>query len=333
MKINDSIPKEDLPDKGRFNDWMVMINGIERINNLQVDMPYYKFIDIPKEAPIENEVKSIKQTSVEKEKVKQLNRTIDKVKSRFVEWVLEWNRYNQEDESLKQWEILNEKYINLNKAISIVKKFYLKHIELINDCFPILMPKKPSNVFVTNKIIVTEVSDRPPPGIIVTKNIPPVTPVPGSAILNVSEPGSSFNMPENSSNSDPFKIKETRPDLSFQSVLFPSQSINVPTSSPHSPPPPPPPPSPPPPPQASQYASYYSSNQINQMNLINQLNQINQLNHMNQINQNNWQSHPAMNLFTNPDVYTTLLKLRGYGLMDPGSFAEKVLNLIEQSKK
>jgi len=329
MKLGDSLAKSDLPPNGKFNEWMGKISGIERNDTVQVDMPFYKISSIPLSvSPISTTLSTtiLKQTN-KSELDNKLQRTVNRVKAKYDDWVVEWNKFNTEDPSIDQWNKLNDSYTDLNKKIQTIKNFFNRHQDLIKDYHPNNMPKKPSDTLVYT-----------------IGSIKPIEP-----ILSIEEP-------------KPFeeiKIEEPKPILYFNSSLFPDSVL--PFS--HLPPPPPSslPPPPPPPPSQPSYLSPNVSIQTTLQSCLYKPNQptypsyspMNVFDNVN--NQSNLfpkspsvlsqQSQPQsfppppppqpnqLNLLNDTILYDTLIKLRNYGLMEPGSLAEKALIIIQQMRK
>jgi len=315
MKLGDCISKENLPPSGKFNEWMSMIKELVRDDTIQVDMPYYSFpkqtipvsqpkINLPAVSPI---------VVNQSESDKKLHRTINRVKVKYEDWVVEWNKFNTEDPSIEQWNKLYEKYNDLNKKIQTIKNFFSRHQELIKEYHPINMPKKPSDTIVYN-VTKTE-----------PVKIEPVKIEPVKIELVKTE----------------LIFEEPKPTLQLHSYLFPNTYLSP--SHPHSIPPPPPPPPPPglphPPPGLAppglpslsqslhQYSENIYSNVHNNSNLFPK-----------SYEHPNDQFKPQipneyMNIFENKDLYFTLVKLRNYGLMESNSLAEKAFILFEQNKK
>jgi hypothetical protein len=307
MKIGDVLPKEDLPPYGKFNDWMSMISGIERNNTMQVDMPYYKLNNISKTSNNTSNTNNSNLTKSENESMRKLDRTVQRVKNKYEEWVIEWNKFNTENPSIEQWNILYERYNDLNKKIQTVRNFFAKHIHLIKDYQPKLMPKKPSDKLVYD-----------------IKSIKPIEEIKVEPVVSH------------------IKAPEPRPNLEFSSSLFPNTSSShppiynsYPQSSPiqsnYSLPLPDVPPKPQYIPQqnASLYKPIYNEPFYkNEPVFLNESQLSSSLFPGTQIP--NYSSSNINNIFSNPDLYNTLIKLRGYGLMEPNSLAEKALILIEQ---
>jgi len=98
MKLGDSLAKSDLPPNGKFNEWMGKISGIERNDTVQVDMPFYKISSIPLSvSPISTTLSTtiLKQTN-KSELDNKLQRTVNRVKAKYDDWVVEWNKFKSE---------------------------------------------------------------------------------------------------------------------------------------------------------------------------------------------------------------------------------------------
>jgi hypothetical protein len=313
MKLGDCISKENLPPSGKFNEWMSMIKELVRDDTIQVDMPYYSF---PKQSnPVPQPKINVLAVSPivvnQSESDKKLHRTINRVKAKYEDWVIEWNKFNTEDPSIEQWNKLYEKYNDLNKKIQTIKNFFSRHQELIKEYLPINMPKKPSDSIVYNVTKIEPIKIEP---------------------VKIDQVKTDLI------------IEEPKPTLLLPSYLFPNTYL--PPSHLHPIPPPPsslapppglPPPSslaPPPglpPPITSQPLHHYSeniySNVHNNSNLFPKSYEHPHDQFKPQI------PNEYMNIFENKDLYFTLVKLRNYGLMESNSLAEKAFILFEQNKK
>ena len=334
MKLGDSLSKENLPPSGKFNEWMGMIKELVRDDTIQVDMPHYSFakqnvsVPQPKNDSFAKQNVSVPQLKQnipvvspivinQLESDTKLKRTINRVKVKYEEWVIEWNIFNTENPSIEQWNKLNERYNDLNKKIQTIKNFFGRHQDLIKEYYPNNMPKKPSDTLVYNVIKAEEIKTEP----IETEEI--------KTELIFDKSKIDFPLPISSN-----------PPLFSNSYLFPNSSLPLP--------PLPPPPTPPPPPSLpSPFSSHHSlltSQSLQQYPTYSPINSEDIFMNNNSNLFPKSYEHPKdnfipqipneySNIFDNRDLYNTLLKLRNYGLMEQGSLAEKALILFEQNKK
>jgi hypothetical protein len=315
MKIGDSIPKEHLPPSGKFNDWMSHITNIERNDKIQVDMPYYSLLKT--NVSVSQQRNDSLSKPVESDSPKsnsdtdnKLQRTINRVKTKYEEWVVEWNKFNTEDPSIDQWNILHDRYNDLNKKIQTIKNFFGRHQNLVKQYHPNDMPKRPSDTLVYQ--------------------------IPSKMNEIKTEPINNVEIKTDYSNT-----------LFSHSSYFSASPLSSPPP-PISPPPPPPPP-PPQSAVTYKYSSqlfpdtaYSPITQFNNLNLFDNNNVNNQSNLLrpppglsmySSVPTHNPIPITTSNIFDNKDLYDTLVKLRNYGLMERGSLSEKALILFEQNKK
>jgi hypothetical protein len=348
MKLGDMISNENLPPKGKFNDWMMLISGIVKDDTMQVDMPYYKLIKpeqvqvpvvvpvvvpvaVPVAVPVSEVIKSTNHSDLDSKIIK----TVNRVKTKHSEWIVAWNKFNTEEPSIEQWEILHERYTDLNKKIQTVKNFYGKNINLIKEYYPNNMPKRPSDTLVYQ--ITPKVENKTEP--IINSTPPPITPIPGSLKDEIFINTSISNLPQPPGLLQPIQqnnllpqvqqnnllptiqslVTETRPQpMSYNSILFPSSSPQPSV------------------PLINQYTTNYQASQFssnNGLNIFESTKPIPNLFQSQSQSQLPIPTLPPSNIFDNKDMYITLLKLRNYGLMERGTLAEKALILIEQNIK
>ena len=124
-----NIPKQFYPPKGQFNKWMSSIKNLEKNDNKDKDMPFYKWKEDKPSLEINSNVKLI----------------IDNIKTTFILWQKKIKFFRYPQHNMRMWNKLHSIFTENNNYKKIIQDNFPNYIDSIKIYCIDKMPEKPTN--------------------------------------------------------------------------------------------------------------------------------------------------------------------------------------------
>ena len=135
-----NIPKEFYPPKGQFNKWMSSIKNLEKNNNKDKDMPFYKWKEDKPSLEINSNVKLI----------------IDNIKKTFTLWQKKIKFFRYPQHNMRMWNKLHSIFTENNNYKKIIQDNFPNLTDSIEIYCIDKMPEKPTNFKLDKTNIVNQ---------------------------------------------------------------------------------------------------------------------------------------------------------------------------------
>lgn len=123
-----NIPKQYHPPKGQFNKWMSSIKNLEKNDNKDKDMPFYKW---------KEDVTTLENDS-------NLEQIIDNIKTTFYLWQKKIKYYRYPQHNMRMWNKLHIIFTENNNNIKIIQDKFPNLLVSMRNFYIDKMPDKPS---------------------------------------------------------------------------------------------------------------------------------------------------------------------------------------------
>ena len=124
-----NIPKQFYPPKGQFNKWMSSIKNIEKNDDKDKDMPFYK----------------IKEDYTTLDNNINVDQIIDNIKTTFILWQKKIKFFRYPQHNMRMWNKLNSIFIENNNYSKIIQNNFPNLVDSIKHFCIDKMPEKPNN--------------------------------------------------------------------------------------------------------------------------------------------------------------------------------------------